>query len=64
MNDTHEVRYYIMCKCELMSSNKLGICESCCRKAGKLIKVIAGVLAPLGVVALYNGKSANNKTSK
>ena len=64
MSDTHEVRYCRKCNCELMSTNKLGICESCRRKAGKFIKVIAGALAPFGVVALYNGKSANNKTSK
>ena len=58
MSDTHEVKYCRKCNCELMSTNKKGICEDCRRKRNKKFKeVVCGgaVSIVLAAVLRKNG---------
>lgn len=59
MNDTHEVRYCRnkKCHCELMSTNKKGLCEDCRRKRNEKFKEVAcacGGVVSLALAAVFS----------
>lgn len=65
MSDTHEVRYCRnrKCHCELMSTNKTGLCEDCRRKRNKKLKEVVcacGGVASLALAAVL-GKNGGIK---
>ena len=64
MSDTHEVRYCRKCNCELMSTNKKGLCEDCRRKRNKKLKEIAcacgGAVSSIVLAAVF-GKNGGIK---
>lgn len=64
MSDTHKVRYCRnrKCHCELMSTNKKGICEDCRRKRNNIIGSVIGVCGGMaGIVLPVVKKVLSNK---